>query len=51
MASSKYAALINNALNKNSAQNNQEDNNISLSNVDVEYKKENKDTKYLNTLL
>ena len=51
MASGKYAALINNALNNNPAQNNQEDNNISLSNIDIEYKKEIKDTKYLNTLL
>lgn len=51
MASGEYAALINNAFNKSSAWNNQEDNNISLSNIDVERKKENKDTKYLNTLL
>ena len=51
MASGEYAALINNALNKSSAQNNQEDDNISLSNIDIEYKKENKDTEYLNTLL
>ena len=51
MASGKHAALINNALDKNSAWNNQEDDNISLSNADVERKKENKDTKYLNALL
>ena len=51
MASGKHAASINNALNESSAQNNQEDDNISLSNTDVECKKENKDTKYLNTLL
>ena len=51
MASGEYAALINNALDKNLAWNNQEDNSISLSNIDVEYRKENKDTKYLNTPL
>jgi len=51
MASGKHAASINNALNKSSAWNNQENDNISLSNTDVEYKKENKDTKYLNTPL
>ena len=51
MASGDYATLINNALNKNSAQNNKKDNNISLSNIDIEHKKENKVTKYLNTLL
>ena len=51
MASGEYAALINNTLNKNSAQNNQEDNSISLSNIDAEYRKENKDTKHLNTPL
>ena len=51
MASGEYAALINNALNENSAWNNQEDNSISLSNIDVEHRKENKDTKYLNTPL
>jgi hypothetical protein len=51
MASGDHAALINNALNKNSAWNNKEDDNISLSNIEVERKKENKVTKYLNTLL
>ena len=51
MASGNYATLINNALNENSAQNNKEDNNISLSNIDIKRKKENKITKYLNTLL
>ena len=51
MVSGEYATLINNALNKSSAWNNQEDDNISLSNADVERRKENADTKYLNTLL
>jgi len=51
MASGDYAASINNALDKNSAWNNIEDDNISLSNTDAEYKKENKVTKHLNTPL
>ena len=51
IASGEHAALINNALDENSAQNNQKDDNISLSNADAERKKENKDTKYLNALL
>ena len=51
MASGKYIVLTDNTFNKNLAWNNQEDNSISMSNIDVKYKKENKDTEYLNTLL
>ena len=51
MANSKYTMLINNTLNKSLAQNNQKYNNISLFNIDIKHKKENKDIEYLNTPL
>ena len=51
MANSKYTVLINNTLNKSLAQNNQKHNNISLFNIDIKHKKENKDIEYLNTPL
>jgi hypothetical protein len=49
MASGEYAASIDDALDENSAWNNQEDDSISLSDTDAERRKENEDTEHSNT--